>query len=315
MKKTDSKPIGVFRELKLYLRYCPRYVRAFLGRQYRYHKASKYRKQILEDKERILEVLADAETPLKYIENSKKITTYNADFENKCNPFNTPVYFDEDLNLRYVFADGKKLYYPVDYSKRHIQYWFNSVSWEQDINSPHLYLDSSEELNDTILFDCGSAEGNLPVMNIERLKHAYLFEGDNAWIKPLEATFAPWKDKITIVNRFLGSEKGMLSLGQYIENLLNEGTLSGEEKIFIKMDVEGYEPDLMRDISPVLEKLKNVQLAVCVYHKHDEEAEVINCIHDGFGYRTRPGYMVFYSYEDEIKFPYFRHGVIRIERS
>lgn len=315
MSSVNHKSIGFLKETGLYLKYFPRYAKSYVGRKVRFHKASKFRKLILQERDRIQEAIPDVGSTLDYLEKHKRLTVYNADFENECKPFTTPVYYDDSVKLKYVLIDGKRLFYPSSYSNRHIQYWFNSVCWEQDKNSPHRYLDSNEELKDAVLFDCGSAEGNLPIMHIENLKHAYLFEGDSCWLNPLETTFSPWKEKVTVVNRFLGSGNGMLSLGQYIEKLLADGELDVEDKIFIKMDVEGFEPDLMKDLTPVLNKLKNVRLAVCVYHKQNEEAEVISCIPDGFSYKTRQGYMIFYSYEDGYIFPYFRHGLLVIERN
>ena len=305
----------LMRELKIYLLNLPAYTRNLFERKKVNKKNKLYRDKIIEEREAILRELPDASGILDKIAANNMVTVFNAGFEDSPVPVGNDIEFDKDLRLKYVPVNGKKLYYPEEYSDRHLRCCFRSVWIEQHPESPHLYLDEGEDLKDTVLFDCGSAEGNLPFMHIEELKHAYLFEGDGSWIRPLNATFAGWKDKVTIVNGFLGSGDGMISLGKYIEKLIDDGYIDPvTDKVFIKMDVEGFEPDLMKDISSVIKRFSDIRIAVCVYHKHDDERKVIDLIPDGFTYRTRPGYMFFSSYEPEIRFPYFRHGLLRIER-
>ena len=70
---------------------------------------------------------------------------------------------------------------------------------EQDKRSAHRYVDSYEELKGKTLLDIGAAEAIFTLDTIECIDHAYLFECDESWIEALEATFAPYKEKITIV--------------------------------------------------------------------------------------------------------------------
>ena len=53
------------------------------------------------------------------------------------------------------------------------------------------------------LLDVGSAEGIFTLDVIDLIEHAYLFECDDEWVEALEATFLPWKDKITIVRKYV----------------------------------------------------------------------------------------------------------------
>ena len=46
--------------------------------------------------------------------------------------------------------------------------------------------------------DAGCAEGYTSLEVVEEVDHLYLFECDEAWIEALEATFALWREKVTI---------------------------------------------------------------------------------------------------------------------
>lgn len=74
---------------------------------------------------------------------------------------------------------------------------------EQDKRSAHRYVDSYEELKGKTLLDIGAAEAIFTLDTIEYIDHAYLFECDESWIEALEATFAPYKEKITIVRKYV----------------------------------------------------------------------------------------------------------------
>jgi len=40
---------------------------------------------------------------------------------------------------------------------------------------------------------------------IEKVSKIILFETNVNWVEALNATFEPWKDKVTIVNKFVGN--------------------------------------------------------------------------------------------------------------
>ena len=77
---------------------------------------------------------------------------------------------------------------------------------EQDHRSPHRYFDHIEEFKDKVLLDVGAAEGILSLMAIEQVKHVYLFECSEDWIDALNKTFEPWKDKVTIIKKFVSDK-------------------------------------------------------------------------------------------------------------
>lgn len=78
-----------------------------------------------------------------------------------------------------------------------------------DGQSPHCYIsdDFIIDMND-VLFDMGSAEGIIPLTHIERISHVVLFEKDTEWIEALEATFAPWTEKVTLSNHYVSDHNG-----------------------------------------------------------------------------------------------------------
>ena len=107
---------------------------------------------------------------------------------------------------------------------------------EQDKRSAHRYVDSYEELKGKTLLDIGAAEAIFTLDTIEYIDHAYLFECDESWIKALEATFAPYKEKITIVRKYVSDvdEEDNITLDTFVReagNLL--------DNVFLNVELDG----------------------------------------------------------------------------
>ncbi len=279
------------------------------------------RKEILNNEERLVKENSVFEDAISYIKRNDSLTVFNAPFEKKYKKLVVKPMFDSTLKLKYVIHNGNRLYFPRMIRKTLLKEMYTSLRIEQDNKSPHKYLYPGENLDGYVVFDCGCAEANFTLDVIEQAKMAYLFEGDSKWIMPLKATFSQWKNKVQIINKFIG-EMGdeTISLRKYIEMLVKKGRLDPEsDKVFIKMDIEGNEVKVLRDILPILNSFKNIKLAVCVYHRADHEKVIKDLLPCDFVCRVRNGYMVFV-YEHELPggiepaFPYFRHGVMRIER-
>lgn len=75
---------------------------------------------------------------------------------------------------------------------------------EQDIRSPHRYVKSYDELSNKILFDVGAAEGIFSLMAIEYVSKVFLFEYNEIWIRALQETFKPWKEKVVLIPQKVG---------------------------------------------------------------------------------------------------------------
>ena len=214
------------------------------------------------------------------------------------------VYTDPDCNMKYVMHERlNRLYFKSGMNKGEIKKSYAWLNLEQDIDSPHRYELGNFKVNDgDIVVDIGVAEGNFALSVVERAKKLYLFEADKTWIPSLEKTFAPWKDKVIIVNKYVSDRNTdtEVCLDAYFD---------GIEIDFFKIDVEGAETKVLS--SEILSSKKNLKIAVCTYHRQDD-AEEINKILQTNGFRTEfsKGYMIF-SYDKDLSSPYLRKGLIR----
>lgn len=220
------------------------------------------------------------------------------------------VFEDTSCNLKYVMHNGLKIYFKKSFNRETVIGVYYGLINEQKNNSPHQYLsDSFNMLPDTILVDIGAAEGIFTLNNINKIKHAYLFEPDTEWIEPLYHTFLPWKDKITIINKYVSdfTNENMISLDDYqFEYLPN----------FIKADVEGYELSVLIGATKLLSKVPDVKIAVCTYHKQEDFDQIQYYLKSKrpFLFSHSYGYMLFYI-TNNLKKPYLRRGILRAELS
>lgn len=217
------------------------------------------------------------------------------------------VFDDNKLGLKYILFEGKRLYFRRGATAKGIQRDYNYLRIEQDIRSPHRYLtDYFTLLNNDILVDVGAAEGNLPLSVIERVKKAYLFETDEAWIEALQATFAPWKEKVEIVNKFVSNrdEGKFVSLDKFFAHK--------EAFTFLKVDAEGAESDILNGAETVLDSVPALKIALCCYHKPNDDKIFHEFLSKrGFSISFANGYMIF---RENFVPPYLRRGVLRAER-
>lgn len=269
---------------------------------------------LLERKEELISTNVQYKPYLEYIENTGDINSFNMPFVVKYQNINIKIYYDKIAKLKYVIHNGKKLYYPSNVKKNYIISAYKSVLCEQDIESPHRYLNYEEDLKDYVVFDCGTAEASLSLDLVEVVKHIYLFEAEKMWEEPLKNTFSQWKDKITFINKYVGNgEKNTISLGEYIKGIEEKKEIDLEnDKIFIKMDIEGAEEDAIKTLIDIMQRGRNIKMAICVYHRQQAENFIRNIIPREYYVKERNGYMLFWN--NGTEFPYFRHGVIRIER-
>ena len=185
--------------------------------------------------------------------------------------FKTDIYENTENGLKYVLHKGdKKLYFPKNYTDNKIQKLYHSLIIEQDVRSPHHYVDSVEEFRDKTLLDIGSAEGLIALEAIEAVNFVYLFECKPEWIEALNATFEPWKDKVNIIRKYISNRNSETC--QTLDDFLKE---KPRERLFLKMDIEGAERLALTGASQLFSEVNDLQFAVCVYHKKDD-AKVIS---------------------------------------
>ena len=220
----------------------------------------------------------------------------------------------KDGRLSYVFHQDKgKLFFPKNTSLSDaVNEYRGLVEREALLGngvlecSPHSYQDSGFKVEEgDVLLDVGCAEGIFTFDNIEKVERAYLFESSSEWKAPLQRTFAPYLDKVDIINkcvsgRTVGNE--IMLIDVISRDLLKES------HFFVKMDVEGAERSILKGNEDFF-SIAKVKLSCCVYHRQDD-AQVIEAMLKSMGYKTRfsEGYML--TAMNGIHYPYFRHGVI-----
>lgn len=196
----------------------------------------------------------------------------------------------KEYSLPYVFHNGKKLYFKRDMLVS-TEAAYRGLLIEQDERSAHRYVDSYEELKGKTLLDIGAAEAIFTLDTIEYIDHAYLFECDESWIEALEATFAPYKEKITIVRKYVSDvdDEDNIRLDTFFQ-----GEGKSIDNLFLKMDIEGYERKALEGAVHILEHGRQIGGSVCIYHLHDDK-KVIKSELKKFNLKTsiQPGYLYF----------------------
>ena len=213
------------------------------------------------------------------------------------------VHRDEVAGMFYVYLDGKKLYYHRGYtSAKEVQKSFTFISAEQHPLSPHRYLNDTffVQANDVVA-DIGSAEGNFALMVVDKVKKVILVETEGIWMEALQKTFEPWNDKVTIVNKSIGSVNDHNTIT--LDKLHPESSIS-----VLKMDIEGAELHILKNSLAFIQQHR-IKLAACVYHRHHDAADIKKFLENN-GYKTSfsKGFMLFI--HDALPPPFFRRGLI-----
>lgn len=222
--------------------------------------------------------------------------------------------YDNRLHLPYVVHKGKRLYFPYSYPVDMCIKMYTSYIGEECLlggryreKQPHQYVTDTFTIDEgDVLVDVGCAEALLSLDNIEKVSKVYLFEGDQTWMPALKATFSDYQDKVVIINKYVSDSD--------TENTITLHTALQQEQsksLFIKMDIEGAEVDVLNSSRDFLTNRKDVKIACCTYH-HQHDGEEIFRILESMGYTCEfsEGYMLFNLY-DKLQYPFFRHGLVR----
>ena len=254
--------------------------------------------QINDDQKEILEYLRT---------NEVRIFPYQ--FHDNYSAEHVEVFFDSGKGMRYVLQDRKRLYFKKRWGVKRIQRAYSDLSREQDINSPHRYLtDSFSTGSNDVLADIGAAEGNFSLSVIEKVKKIYLFEYDREWDEALRATFAPWAEKVEIINKYVAdfNDDSHIALDDFYDQK--------KDINFLKIDVDGAESIVLNSCKRIFESSASLKVALCTYHKHhDEEVFTEMLKKHRFSVTPSKGYMINY-YDKKIKSPWIRRGLIRAVR-
>lgn len=245
---------------------------------------------------------------LRYLDNNPvKIFPYP--FYDNYSPEKIEVMFDPQTGMRYVLQEGKRLYFKKRWGEKRIKRAYSDLLREQDINSPHRYLTESFTVgNDDVIADIGAAEGNFSLSVIEKIRKVYLFEYDNEWIEALKATFAPWAEKVEIINKYISDSDD----GSHIR--FDTFYKNKKDITFLKIDVDGAEAIVLNSCSEVFKTPEPFKIALCTYHKNNDEKDFTLLLRNhGFSITPSKGYMIHY-YDKKMKAPWLRRGLIRAIR-
>jgi len=264
------------------------------------------RKDILEYYTKNISDDPEIKESLRYLR-ANPLQTFCSDFTKVYQWNQIRVLTDDAKGLPYVIHEGKRLYFIRSWKKRTIQYNYCGLLAEQDPDSPHCYLQDGFNIQENdILLDVGSAEGILSLHHIEKLKRVVLFERDPQWVEALEATFEPWKEKVTIVRKYVSNLNDD-------ENITIDRYLADKDYIpsFIKIDVEGAEKQVLEGMAETM-NISGLEIATCTYHQKKDFLALSDLLAQrGFSCQPSKGYMMFLNYPDSLQPPYFRRGLIR----
>ena len=225
-------------------------------------------------------------------------------FSKSYDPATIDVFADDTSGLNYVMFRKHKLFFKRGLSLEQIRHAYSFLLCEQDPESPHCYLTGDFNIaGNSILADVGCAEGIFSLMNIDQLKQVYLFEADPDWIDALEQTFRPWKEKVTIVNKFVSdrTEGNFVSLDDYFKTAPVD---------FLKIDVDGAEDDLLKGSMRFIAG-NRLKIALCTYHRQGDDRKFGGILEKlNFKINFSQNYMLFY-FDEEFGPPYFRKALIR----
>jgi predicted RNA methylase len=235
--------------------------------------------------------------------NPFSVFPYN--FTKKYKSENITVYTDSENSMKYVLHENKRLYFKRKWNESEIKNYYSILLLEQDADSPHRYETPyfNVQEGDTVV-DAGVAEGNFALSIVEKAQKLYLFEVDNEWIEALNLTFAPWKEKVEIVNKYVSDNdnNGNVTLDTFFQS---------KRVNFIKADIEGAEMSLLRGSKNIISSNNSIRMILCTYHKHNDAEDINKMLVDsGFKTEFSKGYMIFV-YDKALSEPYLRKGLIR----
>lgn len=238
------------------------------------------------------------------------LSVFPYSFREKYDYRDVEVYFDEKLNLKYVITDGNRLYFKRNWSDYHIKGCYSFLQMEQDIESPHRYLTNDFFVGENdVVADVGAAEGTFALSIARKAGKVYIFESDKEWIEPLEATFAPWRGKVQIINKYVSdNDTGEnITLDNFFKN--------AEAPNILKIDVEGAESELLNGCEKVLSSQKPLKVIICTYHKQND-GNIFSELLKNYGFEVSfsKRFMIFIR-DLQMQPPYLRRGLIRASRN
>jgi uncharacterized LabA/DUF88 family protein len=232
------------------------------------------------------------------------------DFTSEYSASKIETFFDDQSGMYYVLHNQKRLYFPEGMERKFISKSYINLLIEQHRESPHRYLTAREsEASYNTFVDVGAAEAILSLELIDTIDRIFIFEGDARWIPALKATFEPWREKVTIIDKMVGNPNTQVDTEADYTVTLDSFQKEFVGNVLIKIDVEGHEEEVLMGAESLFER-DDVDVLCCTYHKAND-ADNFNSFFSARGYNTEfsDGYMLMIGYDDNL--PYFRKGVLR----
>lgn len=221
-----------------------------------------------------------------------------------------PEVFRDDIhNCFYVMFEGKRMYFPTRFTEKQVTWIVRGIYKEQDAQSPHLYLTPEFQVDtNSIVVDAGVAEGNFALSVVEKAKKIFLIECETEWMDALRLTFAPWKEKMIFVEKYMSDIESESTVS--FDSLLKP---VADEAYFIKMDIEGFEQKALAGMKNLVASGCKIKMDVCTYHHPNDLQEIEPIIYDyGFKWHVTESFMLYFQNGEE---PSFRKVLIRAEKS
>lgn len=278
---------------------------SWLDRRKRAKRFDRLRNDILEYYDKLRAITPEQAKVVDFLR-SHDVDIFPYDFSHRYDPRTIKVMRDSVSGLPYVDYEGKSLFFKRSHSDKTIQALFRGLLLDQDAASPHRYVKGTfRPEKDDILADMGAAEGNFSLLYVDAVRHVHLFEPDPEWVEALEATFAPWKQKVTIHQKFVGNadNQTFISLDRFV--------LEHQRPTFVKVDIEGAEAAFLDGAANFLDEKVPIRIAICTYHQQNDEADFRRILEShGFSVEHSDGYMIFH-FDLDIGPPFLRRGILR----
>jgi hypothetical protein len=206
------------------------------------------------------------------------------------------VYRDRAKRMNYAVLDDQKVYFRRYTDKGIVRKAVRELSYEQDIRSPHRYVTDENTIIGTfpgsgaehghcvrpgdIVADVGAAEGIFSLSVAGTAAHIYIFECDRDWLPALEETFRDYNGKVTLVHKSVSDteDEQSVTLDAYFK---------GKPDIsFLKADIEGMEPKMLRGAYGLLREGRIKKASICVYHDVGHSDTFVQLM-KAYGYHAR----------------------------
>lgn len=245
---------------------------------------------------------------LKIMKERGKVEVFYFKEKAKWTPYE--AYYDAEKDFYYILFEGKRVYIKKGIELQVVgeRKFFRDIWYEQDENSPHLYEEGDICVKQgDIILDVGACEGNFTLHNIDKIKKGYVVECDPEWVKALRYTFEPYKNKIEIIEAYVGEADA--------ENTKKLDTICKDKINFLKMDIEGAEIAALKGAKKLFQKSTDLKCSICAYHRHNDETEIKKILHEyGITTSVSKGYMLFVYDQKVREKPELRRGIVRGSR-